>query len=39
MFNAALFTIAKLGSNLNDDQQMNRLRRCGTYIQWTTTHP
>ena len=34
MFIVALFTIAKtLGSSLNVHQQVNGLRRCGTYIQ------
>ena len=41
MFTAALFTIAKSrqGNNLNVHQQMNRLRRYSTYIQWNTTQP
>ena len=39
MFIAALFTIAKTWKQLKFHQQMNRLRRCGTYIQWNTTQP
>ena len=27
------------GNNLNAHQQMNGLRKCGTYIQWNTTQP
>ena len=27
------------GNNPNVHQQMNRLRRCGTYTQWSTTQP
>ena len=27
------------GNNLNVHQQVNVLRRCGTYIQLNTTHP
>ena len=33
MFTASLFTIAKTWEQLNVHQQMNALRRYGTYIQ------
>ena len=39
MFIAALFTIAKMQKQRNVPQEMNGLRRCGTYIQQNTTQP
>ena len=46
MFIAALFMTATgsssvdgHGRKLNVHQQMNGLRRYGTYIQWNTNHP
>ena len=35
VFIEALFTIAKTWKNVH--QQVNGLRRCGTYTQWNTT--
>ena len=39
MFIAAIFTKPRHGNNLNVHQQMNRLRKCGTYTQWNTIQP
>ena len=38
MFTAALFTIAKTWKQASDHQEMNGLRRCGIYTQWTVNH-
>ena len=37
MFTAAQWP--RHGNNLNVYQQMNGLRRCGTYVEWNTTWP
>ena len=39
LFIAALFTIARHGSNLDVHRQMNGERSCGTYTQWNVTQP
>ena len=39
MFIAALFIIARYGSNLDVHQQMNGSESCSTYTQWSITQP
>jgi hypothetical protein len=39
MFNAALFTIAKLWKNQDAPLLMNGSRKCGTCTQWNFTQP
>jgi hypothetical protein len=37
MFIAALFIIARAGKNPDVPQQKNGYRKCGTFVQWSTT--
>jgi hypothetical protein len=37
-FIAALFIIARSGEEPEVPQQRNGYRKCGTFIQWSTTH-